>query len=301
LQDPAILKLIIDVRPPELFDIGYIKTALNIPVPDIPDDQPLNLVKLSETLLPSKGKTFNARGLLFTHIIVYDGNGEGRPARRLVSTLLQEGKMRCVRLLQGGYQNFAVQHPFLTSTSLLKAVGGQYPSSIVDGFLYLGGFENARNKQQLQDLGISHIINSAGEIENQFPNDFKYLSFKIDDTPNTNIAEHFAQAVQFIEEAKAASSKVLVHCAMGISRSSSIVIAYLMHDKGWTYEQAHEFVRSLRSCIRPNPGFMAQLVSLEQQLNASKQTGEPFSAMELSPIESQEPAPSGQQALQHIV
>lgn len=106
-----------------------------------------------------------------------------------------------------------MQYPFLCSSSLKKAAGGAYPSAIVDSFLYLGSHENAKSKQQLKcvfiicdnsilmllrDLGISHIVNMAGEIENEFPNDFKYLSVKLDDTTSDNVAAHFEQTLKFI-------------------------------------------------------------------------------------------------------
>jgi hypothetical protein len=38
----------------------------------------------------------------------------------------------------------------------------------------------------------------AGELDNEFPNDFKYLSVKLDDTSSDNIAEHFAKTLKFI-------------------------------------------------------------------------------------------------------
>jgi len=269
LQDSAISKVIVDVRSTQLFDIGYIKTAINVPILDTDSNEELNLNSLDETL-DAKNKIFKNRGLLFTRVVVYDGDGEGLPAKRLVRALLKENKLAHVKLLQGGYRIFAVQHPFLCSSSVKKSLGGAYPSAIVDNFLYLGSYENAKNKQQLQDLGISHIINVAGELENEFPKDFKYKDIKLDDTSVTNLGQHLDDALQFIDEARAASSKVLVHCAMGISRSSSIVIAYLMHAKGWSYQEAHEFVRSMRSCIKPNPGFRAQLVTFEKQLTARR-------------------------------
>ena len=51
------------------------------------------------------------------------------------------------------------------------------------------------------------------------------------------------------------SGSVLVHCAAGVSRSASIVIAYLMRIKGWTYAEAFSYVKSKRFVICPNSGF----------------------------------------------
>lgn len=38
---------------------------------------------------------------MFTHIVVYDGNGEGIPARRLMRALIKENRTPHVKLLQG--------------------------------------------------------------------------------------------------------------------------------------------------------------------------------------------------------
>jgi len=46
-----------------------------------------------------------------------------------------------------------------------------------------------------------------------------------------------------------------VHCAAGVSRSASIVIAYLMKINHWTFENAYSFVKSKRKIIDPNFGF----------------------------------------------
>lgn len=52
---------------------------------------------------------------------------------------------------------------------------------------------------------------------------------------------------------------------MGISRSSTIVIMYLMRAKGMKYEEAYALVKQQRSFIRPNPTFAKQLQMYEQQ------------------------------------
>ena len=52
---------------------------------------------------------------------------------------------------------------------------------------------------------------------------------------------------------------VFVHCFAGVSRSSTIIIAYLMKIKGMTFEQALQFTKDKRRIISPNPGFIKQL------------------------------------------
>lgn len=60
-----------------------------------------------------------------------------------------------------------------------------------------------------------------------------------------------------------------MHCAAGISRSGSIVCAYLMYKNKWTFEQAWEYGRSKRSKMYPNVGFQRQLKDFQKELLGS--------------------------------
>jgi Icc-related predicted phosphoesterase len=59
---------------------------------------------------------------------------------------------------------------------------------------------------------------------------------------------------------------VLVHCEQGMSRSATIVIAYLMYSMDITYQQAHLLVKRARPFICPNDGFVEQLQIFEKRL-----------------------------------
>jgi hypothetical protein len=52
---------------------------------------------------------------------------------------------------------------------------------------------------------------------------------------------------------------VLVHCMAGISRSTSLIIYYLMKKYAMSYDEAYNFVKRARSIIQPNTGFEKQL------------------------------------------
>ena len=54
---------------------------------------------------------------------------------------------------------------------------------------------------------------------------------------------------------------------MGISRSASIVIAFLMHTKLINFEQALFYLRSKRRQVQPNPGFVLQLQKYERSMH----------------------------------
>ncbi|MEQ2214378.1 hypothetical protein XENOCAPTIV_004021 [Xenoophorus captivus] len=61
---------------------------------------------------------------------------------------------------------------------------------------------------------------------------------------------------------------VLVHCQAGVSRSATVVIAYLMKHTLMTMTDAYKYVRSRRPVVSPNLNFMGQLLEFERDLNS---------------------------------
>jgi atypical dual specificity phosphatase len=57
---------------------------------------------------------------------------------------------------------------------------------------------------------------------------------------------------------------VFVHCGAGVSRSVSVVIAYLIKYNNMKYDQAFNLIKSIRWFIKPNSGFVEQLKQYEQ-------------------------------------
>eukprot|EP00759_Apiculatamorpha_spiralis_P056310 PhF_6_TR7995/c1_g2_i1/m.12296 len=57
---------------------------------------------------------------------------------------------------------------------------------------------------------------------------------------------------------------------MGISRSATIVIAYLMTHKGMSIADALHYTQQKRSVVSPNYGFMQCLVEYEKQLGQQR-------------------------------
>lgn len=53
--------------------------------------------------------------------------------------------------------------------------------------------------------------------------------------------------------------KILIHCHAGISRSTTICIAYLCKLWNLPLRNIYDYVKSLRPIIEPNPGFMDSL------------------------------------------
>jgi hypothetical protein len=58
----------------------------------------------------------------------------------------------------------------------------------------------------------------------------------------------------------------MVHCLAGVSRSVSLVLAYLVKHCGMAYRQAYDLVKARRKIIHPNDGFIEQLKRFEREL-----------------------------------
>jgi protein-tyrosine phosphatase len=66
------------------------------------------------------------------------------------------------------------------------------------------------------------------------------------------------ETIQFIDAAKE-KGNILIHCLAGVSRSPTIVAAYLMYKRKWRYKQALALIKQTRPFVNPNPGFIEQL------------------------------------------
>ncbi|CAG0887452.1 unnamed protein product, partial [Darwinula stevensoni] len=93
-----------------------------------------------------------------------------------------------------------------------------------------------------------------------------YSGFVIDDEPDLQLAEVFPRLFVGLQS----GGGVFVHCNAGISRAPSVVIAYIMKKRGWSYRQAYDHVFKIRPGIWPNDGFVKQLKEYEKTLKAAR-------------------------------
>lgn len=96
----------------------------------------------------------------------------------------------------------------------------------------------------------------------------KYLRIAVVDEPEADLREHWDETYRFLDRAQRDGGSVLVHCKMGVSRSASTVLAYLMKAKGWSLTEAFDTIKARRPVVQPNEGFWAQLQVYEGMLRA---------------------------------
>ncbi|KAL8202236.1 UNVERIFIED_CONTAM: hypothetical protein K2H54_003943, partial [Gekko kuhli] len=130
----------------------------------------------------------------------------------------------------------------------------------------------AHDKEELQGLGITHILNAAhGAWDSRGCQDFygqeiHYHGIAAEDAPDFDLSVHFRPASEYIHKALSApQGKVLVHCILGKSRSATLVLAYLMIYQNFSLRDAVERVLQHRA-ISPNQGFLKQLQDLDLEL-----------------------------------
>lgn len=169
-----------------------------------------------------------------------------------------------------------------------------HSSEVIPGFLFLGSMQSAHNKKELiVRTGITDIMNLAEEVDNVFERClagcacegggaecngrtqgaegdlerlFTYHTTKIKDKENEDIFPLFEASFHTLEAVREAGGKVLVHCVQGISRSSSVVIAYLMRSRGWSLRKAYDHVKAARSIASPIAWFLLELMRYEATL-----------------------------------
>lgn len=130
--------------------------------------------------------------------------------------------------------------------------------------MFLTSTIGASRLDEMKSLGVTHVFIPAlvgiQDVKIRFPEHFVYKQLDLKDTTEENISKHFEIIFGWMDQVLAnTNNKLLVHCARGASRSASFVIGYLMHSKGISYDEAFDYVTSIRPHVLPNPGFERQL------------------------------------------
>ncbi|KAI1903210.1 hypothetical protein AGOR_G00024880 [Albula goreensis] len=137
-------------------------------------------------------------------------------------------------------------------------------------FLFLGNERDAQDLDLLLHLNIGYIVNVTTHLPLYHLDSglIRYKRLPATDNSRQNLRQYFEEVFEFIEEAHQTGRGVLVHCQAGVSRSATIVIAYLMKHTLMTMMDAYKYVRGRRPVVSPNLNFMGQLLEFERDLNS---------------------------------
>eukprot|EP01017_Pseudomicrothorax_dubius_P008856 TRINITY_DN12937_c0_g1_i2.p1 TRINITY_DN12937_c0_g1~~TRINITY_DN12937_c0_g1_i2.p1 ORF type:complete len:193 (-),score=18.25 TRINITY_DN12937_c0_g1_i2:89-667(-) len=141
------------------------------------------------------------------------------------------------------------------------------------GALYLGNMDASMDVTMLKLFNVKAVLTVATTGNTTYKPEIVPFHHIIpaDDKDDYDLRTWFDRAFDFIEVYRRRGYSVLVHCFAGVSRSPTIVIAYLMSKHRWTYETSLLFVRSKRQKVYPNMGFTEQLRRYDQELKTERE------------------------------
>ncbi|WPT11957.1 Protein-tyrosine-phosphatase MKP1 [Picochlorum sp. SENEW3] len=126
--------------------------------------------------------------------------------------------------------------------------------------LFVGGEVVAKSRDILQRCHISHVVNCVGVLyPAYFEDELKYQTLYLQDSPKEDLLAVLYDVFDFIEDARNVGN-VFVHCSQGVSRSTSLAIAYRMWREKRQYEDVFAEVKQMRGVANPNIGFICQLI-----------------------------------------
>lgn len=160
---------------------------------------------------------------------------------------------------------------------ILTPKGREWADKIIDG-LYLAcapcmsGSKPSELSSAMKERGIKRIVKIQSESNSRchWPSkSFKVTSITLEDNTKSKIMVFLPKLVDFIHEGLANNEGVLVHCYAGMSRSASVVIAYLMKYEKMNFSYAYVHTRMRRTNTYPNDGFVLQLIEYEKSVCTS--------------------------------
>jgi len=158
-------------------------------------------------------------------------------------------------------------------------INNTFSASEITDRLFVGDLASACNNDAMRAQGITHIVSVFNGTVEMFPNEFKFKAIHINDDPWVDIEKYFDESNAFIEEALSTPrSKVMIHCQRGVSRSVTLMMAYLLlkMNQSKPIPQAEvtqvignvlSQIKEHRSIAEPNDGFLDSLKTFVYRLN----------------------------------
>lgn len=105
---------------------------------------------------------------------------------------------------------------------------------------------------------IHYVLENAGH-------DLKLvrMAVPLTDSEGANLLDYLQVCLDFIDHARNSGGSVLVHCFAGLSRSASIMTAYLMRSERLSLQDALASLRQSKPSVCPNDGFLEQLTMFQ--------------------------------------
>jgi protein-tyrosine phosphatase len=129
----------------------------------------------------------------------------------------------------------------------------EHSNEVIDG-IYVGDWKSVHELKNI----VKAVVNARRQSDDDIQS-LDMLHIPIDDTESSNISAYFEASNAFIDRHVRRNEKVLVHCFAGMSRSVTLLAAYIMWKHHVNDHEALRIIKERRSIIKPNPGFLRQL------------------------------------------
>ncbi|NXG70819.1 STYL1 protein, partial [Baryphthengus martii] len=175
-----------------------------------------------------------------------------------------------VLILSRGYKCFSAHYHFLRTQKIFwmpRELDNlePYPVEILPAKLYMGNFKQACDQQIQKDLKIKAQVNVSEQPTTLFGEEGKCLHIPVPDSLEADLFSSFPTICHFID-AQLDRGAVLVFSSLGISRSSTVTMAYLMHSCQFSLKKAWDYVLRCKTNMRPHRGFVKLLSDWETKI-----------------------------------
>lgn len=155
----------------------------------------------------------------------------------------------------------------------------EFTASQITDQLYIGNLSSVMNLDSMKANQFTHVLSIMNGGYAVYPEHFTYKVIHINDDPWVAIEKYFEESIQFIGSClEKKENKLIVHCHQGVSRSVSIVVAYLLwkknnvekilqNDVADEVQHMIQFVHSKRNVANPNIGFVNALENYIARIN----------------------------------
>ncbi|XP_014774591.1 serine/threonine/tyrosine-interacting-like protein 1 isoform X2 [Octopus bimaculoides] len=253
LADPNYL-LLLDTRKEDDYHENHIITARRIK-----EDETLKMLIPYDAELECK-----------QYVVVYDSNtsslSEKGPFLDFALLLWKTGSKYKVKILKGGYEDFSAHYPFLRSKKIMFTQRELdtlqlYPYEIIPKKLYLSKNSLASQPYVIKDLKLTAFLNCTEDVL-PMPQIQHVYHVPETDSDTTNLYKYFQECCEFID----VNETILAFSVLGISRSTTILVAYIMYSRKVSLGEAYNFIQKCCYFIRPNRNFIHQLSAWEGHL-----------------------------------
>ncbi len=141
--------------------------------------------------------------------------------------------------------------------------------SWITDYMLVGAQPDKSDITALREAGVAAVLNvrhddSFRAMYHSLDIQYAHVPVRDFSTPSPN---QLAECCRFIDEQRRARKPVLIHCALGIGRSATVALAYLLVE-GTPLGDALDLLKRRRPCIQPSAPQLAAAVQFARSVVA---------------------------------